>query len=161
MQKKLIVRYLFATLSVGVMLLIFFFSAQNGETSGDLSAHFAATLKDVLSPMLSPDTVTLLIQYVRKGAHVFLYALLGVFVSVFVFTFSCKRKILLFIIPLAICFLYACMDEWHQTFVEGRDGKVTDVLVDAIGFVSTTLIANVVRLLIDRIKRKKSGVTEK
>jgi VanZ family protein len=28
---------------------------------------------------------------------------------------------------------YACTDEFHQTFVRGRDGTPRDVLVDAIG----------------------------
>jgi hypothetical protein len=29
--------------------------------------------------------------------------------------------------------LYACTDEWHQTFVPARGGRVTDVLIDCIG----------------------------
>jgi VanZ family protein len=28
---------------------------------------------------------------------------------------------------------YAVTDEWHQSFVEGRSGRVTDVLIDALG----------------------------
>ncbi|HEX2359790.1 MAG TPA: VanZ family protein [Solirubrobacterales bacterium] len=33
----------------------------------------------------------------------------------------------------AISFLYACSDEYHQTFVDGRAGTVTDVLIDSAG----------------------------
>ena len=29
--------------------------------------------------------------------------------------------------------LYACSDEYHQTFVEGRTGKVLDVAIDSLG----------------------------
>jgi VanZ family protein len=32
-----------------------------------------------------------------------------------------------------IAFAYACSDEFHQTFVRGRDGTPRDVLIDAIG----------------------------
>lgn len=32
-----------------------------------------------------------------------------------------------------IALLYAATDEYHQTFVAGRSGSATDVLVDAIG----------------------------
>jgi VanZ family protein len=32
-----------------------------------------------------------------------------------------------------IALAYACTDEFHQTFVRGRDGTPRDVLVDAIG----------------------------
>lgn len=31
------------------------------------------------------------------------------------------------------CVLYACSDEWHQTFVFGRHGCVGDVLIDSAG----------------------------
>jgi VanZ family protein len=32
-----------------------------------------------------------------------------------------------------IAFAYACTDEFHQTFVRGRDGTPRDVLIDAAG----------------------------
>ena len=32
-----------------------------------------------------------------------------------------------------ICFVYACSDEWHQTFVPGRAGQFRDVLLDTAG----------------------------
>ena len=35
----------------------------------------------------------------------------------------------------AITILYAASDEFHQTFVEGRHGTPTDILVDAAGVV--------------------------
>lgn len=34
---------------------------------------------------------------------------------------------------LAITGIYAISDEWHQTFVPGRMGKVTDVMIDVAG----------------------------
>jgi VanZ family protein len=33
----------------------------------------------------------------------------------------------------AICVLYACTDEFHQTFVHGRHGAPVDVLIDSTG----------------------------
>ena len=33
----------------------------------------------------------------------------------------------------AIAFLYALSDEWHQSFVPGRDADALDVVVDALG----------------------------
>jgi VanZ family protein len=35
---------------------------------------------------------------------------------------------------------YACTDEFHQLFVPGRAGLITDVLIDSIGAVFITLI---------------------
>jgi hypothetical protein len=36
---------------------------------------------------------------------------------------------------LAISFVYACSDEWYQTFVPGRTGHFIDVGVDSVGMV--------------------------
>ena len=35
--------------------------------------------------------------------------------------------------PLVIAALYACSDEWHQSFVPGRTSTVFDVLIDSLG----------------------------
>ena len=43
---------------------------------------------------------------------------------------------------LAISLAYACTDEYHQTFVRGREGTPRDVLIDAIGMaIAAWLIA--------------------
>jgi VanZ family protein len=31
---------------------------------------------------------------------------------------------------------YAATDEWHQSFVRGRDGNVADVAIDAVGIIA-------------------------
>ena len=41
-----------------------------------------------------------------------------------------KRSLL---IVLIVCIIYASFDEVHQLFVDGRSGKITDVLIDSIG----------------------------
>jgi VanZ family protein len=33
----------------------------------------------------------------------------------------------------ALSFAYACSDEYHQTFVDGRTGKALDVGIDSVG----------------------------
>ena len=40
-----------------------------------------------------------------------------------------------------IALLYAVSDEWHQSFVEGRHGNVTDVLIDAVGVAIAVALA--------------------
>ena len=35
--------------------------------------------------------------------------------------------------------LYACSDEWHQTFVPGREGTLRDVGIDALGVLAASL----------------------
>jgi len=43
---------------------------------------------------------------------------------------------------LGISLAYACTDEFHQTFVHGRDGTPRDIAIDAIGMAIAALIIN-------------------
>ena len=52
-------------------------------------------------------------------------------------TSNVKRRLLT---ALAIVFLYACTDEFHQLFVPGRAGRFTDVLIDCFGVTVVTLV---------------------
>jgi VanZ family protein len=44
-----------------------------------------------------------------------------------------------------LAFAYACSDEYHQTFVDGRTGTVRDVGIDTIGIAIAVGIALYVR----------------
>ncbi len=39
-----------------------------------------------------------------------------------------------------ISLIYACTDEFHQTFVRGREGTPRDVLIDAVGMAIAALL---------------------
>jgi VanZ family protein len=67
----------------------------------------------------------------RKCAHVTEYAIL---------TFLLRRALAA---PWAAgaAFLYACSDEFHQSFVLGREGRPRDVAIDSIGIVIGLLAA--------------------
>ena len=58
-----------------------------------------------------------------------------------------------FIIALVICFIYACTDEYHQTFVNGRTGQFSDTLIDTFGgFVSCLMYTFMMK--INKIRKK-------
>ncbi|MCB0216356.1 MAG: VanZ family protein [Caldilineae bacterium] len=40
---------------------------------------------------------------------------------------------------LGLSLLYAASDEWHQTFVPGRHGQVTDVVIDGLGALAASV----------------------
>lgn len=70
--------------------------------------------------------------YLRKTAHIFEYFVLTFFIyRTFKFHNFANKKAIGF--SIAIAFLYALSDEWHQTFVFGREGKLSDALIDAVG----------------------------
>lgn len=81
----------------------------------------------------------------RKGAHVFEYFILT-FLVLRVFGlhsgFTNRRKVILSII---FSLAYACSDEFHQLFVSGRQGKISDVGIDLIGIALMILLLNIWR----------------
>ena len=131
-QKRLVI---YGLLTLAVMGLIFFMSAKDGTESGNMSDWLLNTGFGRLLMKLLPR----LTDYgdridIRKYAHMAEYALLAVPSTLFF------RELLLERFParsagcaLLLCFLYACSDEYHQTFVPGRAGTFPDVLVDLAG----------------------------
>jgi VanZ like family len=65
----------------------------------------------------------------RTLGHVTGYALLAG-LWIWALRGAVRRPVL---VAASISFVYACSDEFHQTFVEGRTGTPVDVGVDAIG----------------------------
>ncbi len=70
---------------------------------------------------------------VRKIGHFGVYGILARFLAR-AFAGSCYwpwKKI--FAWSLILAFLYACSDEYHQSFVPGRHASTMDVSIDALG----------------------------
>lgn len=67
---------------------------------------------------------------------------------------ACGRSLALTgALAVAFAFLYACLDEFHQLFVDGRCGQPFDVAVDTSG----ALVAVAVALVIDRFRARRSS----
>ena len=76
----------------------------------------------------------------RKTAHFTLYFLLGLTFINFLkeFNIDDQKKI---IYSIVFVFLYACSDEIHQLFINGRSAEILDVLIDTMGGTISTLIS--------------------
>lgn len=123
-----------------MMYLIFQFSAQTGDISGNLSYDVSYKLVEIGNEILDKglDEWTIgqyayEIEYpVRKIAHMTEYFLLAIAVS-FPFYVYGLRGFPLMLVAGLICVSFACGDEYHQSFVEGRGPSVKDVFIDSIG----------------------------
>ena len=73
----------------------------------------------------------------RKLAHMAEYGVLTVLLFRAVRIHTSNAHALL--IAAVVAVLYALSDEWHQTFVPGREGSLRDVAVDALGVVGMSL----------------------
>jgi VanZ family protein len=68
---------------------------------------------------------------VKKGGHLLSYALLA-WLWLWALQPALSPPRLCWVV-LTIAVLYAASDEYHQTFVVGRNGTPVDVLIDTIG----------------------------
>lgn len=75
---------------------------------------------------------------VKKLLHALAYAILGILWLRALRTTALRH-------PYAIAFLigaaYAMSDEWHQRFVPGRSGRISDVAIDIAGLALGLLLA--------------------
>lgn len=140
-------RYLAGILALVWMCVIFSFSSQKKEVSSGVSIGFSYQVIHSTGFLfhlnLDEEQIREIAQsidkVVRKGAHMTEYAVLAVLLYCWIGCFqNVWWKQLL--TACAMAALYACSDEIHQLFVQGRAGRVSDVLIDTAGAVLGTLI---------------------
>lgn len=124
-------------LVIAWMGLIFSFSSDNGDVSTKKSDSFILSIVELfydreLSSNEEEKWITYLVTPVRKGAHFFVYLVLGILICNYLIEYiniGNKLKIM----SILGSFIYACSDEVHQLLVPGRSGQISDVLLDTIG----------------------------
>ena len=110
------------------------------EKTVDTSNNFGITDKRP-SKKQKKETVDELNVPLRKVAHASEYCVFTILIVWALYNSGIKKK-RRFIIALIVCFLYACTDEYHQTFVNGRTGQFTDSLIDTSGGVIRMFACN-------------------
>lgn len=123
-----------------MMYLIFTFSGQTGDTSAELSYKVSCKVVEIQGALKGEyyDDYTISVKadaihhYVRKAAHMTEYFLLAIAVS-FPFYVYGLRGFPLLVLGMLICVSFACLDEYHQSFVAGRGPSRKDVFIDSCG----------------------------
>ena len=143
------------------MAVIFYFYAlpadESGRESGVVANFLCSVFVDGFDEMSLEEQLsyTDAIDYsIRKAAHATEYAILGALLTgVCVVDINGYKKWLQFLAPWVATVIYAATDEFHQLFVEGRSGQVTDVCIDALGGAVGVLVMLVI-LRIDKTHSK-------
>lgn len=127
--------------------MIFWFSSQSADESTKTSDLVGRTLLWVLETAgiveENPEEYQVLLEKlswpIRKCAHITEFALLYT-ALLFALSVQGVRGQKQIYAALGMTVLYACTDEFHQLFVPGRAGLMTDVIIDSIGALVMTLV---------------------
>ena len=160
-MKKIVLRITFLVLILIISAVIFGFSAQDGETSGGISKAVITKIADIIN--INEKNREVFIEkgegVIRKMAHFAIYTLLGIFSMAFFVTFDITRKRQM-LISIIWGFFYACSDELHQMFTNGRNASFLDVLLDTAGVAFGILIVLFIIFISKKVNNKKVNKIE-
>ena len=158
-KKNLIITFLllFVLLWMGT---IFYLSSMNTNESNGRSKVIVSDIVEIVGKITHREytlkekeaLVEKFNKPIRKCAHASVYFVLSILVLNFLLALHSnleKKYVLVFFMTIFICFLFALKDEYHQTFVYGRTGQFSDVLIDTSGALIATSIFTIL------YKRKK------
>lgn len=179
-----ITRIVLITIIAFISITIFTFSNQDAEESSSISGEVARILIEMqpkYKNITEEEKQELISEYqkpVRKLAHFSIYTLLGMSIAGLTCTYNLTNNSKISkskgdlskaniskdsnsksistraAITLISGLLYAISDEVHQTFIAGRSGQVSDVLLDWSGIILGTIIVLGIYSLITNHKLK-------
>lgn len=157
-MKKNILRAILMLLLLSTFFIIFGFSSQDGEKSGNISKKITEEIITRIPQIQEKEqnereAITLRIEKViRKIAHFSIYTAVGLLLMALISTFEMKEKNRI-IMSLIIGIIYASSDEIHQSFVPERSPMITDVMIDTMGVMLGILLIMLGKAIIKKYKK--------
>lgn len=147
-NKKLIFRVT-VILLLAWCAVIFTFSQMSGSTSSNQSGRLLHIINVLNLERFIPEIIegASLGTNLRKLAHMTEYCILEILNYLFLYQLLRGKLIrILRIVAASIVscfasFIYAFLDEYHQTFIPGRGGLFSDVLIDMRGGLAGLIIS--------------------
>lgn len=160
-------RKVFLIFMIVWMAVIFFFSSRDAEESTEDSYWVGIEVGRLVVPAFSemPEEKQLefaaRVDYpVRKTAHALEYTVLGTLITGFLYKNGGKKwKYMLFSWMLGVA--YAASDEFHQLFVPGRSGQVSDVLLDSGGVLLGVVVMTCILWQLEKHREKRNKPVDK
>lgn len=139
-KKRMFLTFVFSLLLIGLYVMIFRFSADDAESSSNLSMRVSEHVVRLYYRLSSRPGDGEVISaaaaaaegVIRKLAHFTEYMALG-FLGTLLWDMWVDRRVRCFLLVLAQLLASAGADEFHQYFVPGRHASVRDVLIDVSG----------------------------
>ena len=134
-----------------MMCTIFSFSAQDADTSSQVSFRVGVKVfsaaNEAFDKGWSRERIEQLSEksqyYIRKTAHFSEYFVLAVTVAFPLYVFGVRGLWLVFFAG-GFCVAFAGLDEYHQSFIDGRSPQIKDVLIDSCGVLFGVIFTRIV-----------------
>ena len=133
--------------------VLFFFSGQSGVESGDLSMRFTQWVLRTF-PFL-PYAAEVLEPILRKCAHFGIFAVEGALLGSAMMT-CLRERTMGGLLAALCCAVIAALNEYHQSFAEGRSCEFRDMLIDSAGGATGVLFAALALYLAFRILQRSA-----
>jgi len=138
--------------------LIFYLSAQDGETSSEQMDKVESAITAPILPDYDPEKPDEektwfdwnLPIILRKGAHATVFGTLGALIFLFLLTFR-GDALSHYFTSLTLTLIYAISDEIHQLFINDRSGNALDVFIDMGG---ALIFTTAILLTVKHIKKR-------
>jgi VanZ family protein len=137
-------RYKFRTIFTALLILcvcvIFIFGSQDGNASEGTSDKVVDLIIEIFDMNLEGDNKAVFSNYVRAAAHVIEFAVMGLLAFLTFVSYTRLRYTERIYYPLVCCIVVACIDEFIQGFIPGRDNDLHDVALDGAGAIVMILL---------------------
>lgn len=164
LRKKKILTVAIGALLILVYVMIFLFSADNGENSSEISRKVTKWLVHLYYRIVgSGGSGQIVAGYVdsaeatiRKLAHLTEYMLVG-FLSFSLAVMWMKSQLKGAMLVFVQLLFSASLDEFHQFFVPGRNASLKDIMIDIAGGVIGIGILFLMNCVFKLYKRRTGG----
>jgi VanZ family protein len=124
-----------------IIWIIVIFVASSGTGSMSNTSRIIRPILEFLFPTWDEAGYLVVHGYIRKGAHLTFYGILG-FLAARAFYYQARNFLHKnwLLVSLALVVIVAALDETNQSFNAARTGTVYDVLLDTIGGLAAIII---------------------
>lgn len=158
------------------MFLIFFYSSRPADISEQDSGRIGVWLGRMFVPGFEEwpedkqeEFAGRVDHPIRKTAHVTEYAILGILVAGVCAPekrkYNSKTQVIKkerenyfvrrLVLPWLIAAAYAATDEFHQLFVPGRSGQISDVILDSVGALAGIVVFVTIHWIIKKKRQRR------
>lgn len=130
--------------------VIFFQSMRIAEESSAQSGRVVQAVMNVAEAVgIEINDTDSLTHNIRKSAHFLEFAILGFLSFITLKTYKFRSYIII-TAAFLYCLAAASADEYIQTFIEGRSGQISDVMLDCSGAATAIIICYLIVIIIKK-----------